>query len=1262
MRLRITGLLCVLGCALFGARLWADGVFIEGRHTSLSVVPAPGAVKIDGKLDDWDLSGEILTYENLEFAPHRFARTAMMYDKDYLYVSAYFKDSTPMHHLMDGHVDASWGWDGDALQLKMNTDPSVGYPMQVKTEQPIGRDVQMWYCDAPGRNEPQMCIQTLKIPPRGGRMSYSDPRWIFYGADTQMAFARQEGGYTLEARLPWKRLGMTEPPTPGTKLAFTTQHIWGNDAGTHYSTSINDVTAPGGGFTYQSCDGWGYLLFEGTGHLARAREEIPQAVEMAKTLAFTYTVPTASKVSMGIFDADGKLVRTLLTATDRPAGTVTEAWDGLNDFGDVLPAGKYTFKALTSHGFTQDWVVSVKNAGTPPWTTADGTGSWGMVGIPTDIACAGDRVYLLWGGGEGGNNLQACTLDGKKLWGNTPYGYNGGFADALATDGKTLFIAQNTGISQHDAATGRPLNFPGEKRGIDIPGGGITDLALLNGHLYAAANGHLYDILLAKGLIVRTFALGDGARGLQVAPDGATLLFLRSGALSRFHTDSGMVENVFPVELGKPFGLAVSPDGKRVYISDQGRVQMDIRVYSYPGGKALGYIGKPGGRPAIGKFNPNGLFMPGRMAFDSKGRLWVAEMDTTPNRFSVWATTGKQGVLVKDFMGPAALSGTSFIDPEHPEYLYTENMRWIVDYEKKTAKIDCTYARPGWDGPQPGSSSWMPPPRVEHLNGRTFLVFPGSGSVWEMLADHAVPLYAANNMHRIPGWPVEFKFDDWNYHCYWSDTNHNGFMDANEIEVVRYADMKANPAVPPAVIAKDDHLAFERSGGMLVGVKEWREGVPIYYRDYEVKPGFKCELSTNWPTQYNPDRTRLYAPETNDGYYRNDMRKNGIACYTADGQKLWRFKAGIGMDCSAPVTKPGEIRGAQKFIGFIETGADKGGELIGVNGYWGDYNLINEDGLFVTELCTDNRRGTAFGPNVLCCENFNGWIFRHPKTGKVYLIGGDIDVRIWEIGGFDGLRRFTGTLEITDKDVASATQAAAAYQQAVGTRVTNFTLQHLDKPPTLDGSLASWDMSKAMKIDVPGRGGKALAAYDDKYLYVAYRVADDSPFTNGGGDPTLLFKTGDLVDVILCTQAGADPKRTVGKGDTRILFAPFQGKPVAVVMQKVAQGGPAAPVTITSSQAPETFERAAILTDAKVAVKTTPDGYLLEAAVPLAAIGFHPEKGKSYPFDFGILYGDPGGKVTILRAYWTNQDTQITNDPPTESRIQPANLGTANAE
>ncbi len=663
-------------------------------------------------------------------------------------------------------------------------------------------------------------------------------------------------------------------------------------------------------------------------------------------------------------------------------------------------------------------------------------------------------------------------------------------------------------------------------------------------------------------------------------------------------------------------------------------------------------------RPAIGKYDPNGLFNPGGLAFDARGRLWITESDQSPKRISVWRPEGKQGKLVTEFLGPSDYSVGLSADPAKPEYVYIQNTRWIVDYDKHTAKLDCTFMRPGWFGPQPDTGGFMAQYiRFEHVNNRTFLFV--NDTVWEMLEDHAVPIYAEAWMPRTASWPVpnRERVDNWAYNCYWSDLNRNGFIDADEVETVRTAGLPPGTAVTP----KTDRLAFE-GPGTLVGVKEWKNGIPIWYKPYEMKAGFSIE-EKSWTGRWNPDRSRCYVLETNDGYYTNDMRRNGIACYTADGKKLWRFKAGIGMDLNAPLTKPGEVRGAQKFIGFVESGAEHAGELVAVNGYYGNYNMLNEDGLFVAEFCHDNRRGYPLDDTVLCPEGFGGYLVQHPKTKKVYLMGGDSDGRIWEITGLDSLRRFSGELTITPGDVEKASGALAAFRAAGGGSSTATTLHRMAKPPVIDGSLDEWDFSQAMTINSgPGRGGKAMAAYDDKYLYLAYRVADDSPFVNNGADWQYLFKTGDLTDIILCTDPAADPKRKAGKGDLRLLFAPYQGKPVVVLNQKVADGGSAAPLKFTSPGQFEDYERVALLTDAQIAVKTTPDGYTLEAAVPLATIGFKPERGKSYAIDFGILYGDPGGAKTILRSYWANPNTSIIGDVPTESRIVPENLGKATVE
>ncbi|MEI6518602.1 MAG: FlgD immunoglobulin-like domain containing protein [bacterium] len=1235
----------------------AGGVVIEGKHQFISVVPAPGKVVIDDKLDDWDLSGEILTYEFLETAEKRHARTAMMYDADNLYITVTFRDDTPMMNMVNGKVDKSRGWDSDAYQVRLVNDPGVGYPIQAKKELPIGRDLIFWYFT--GNKEPWLAVTDFTIvPPGESRYDFENVR-VFSGTDSGVAFAPVDGGYILEAKVPWKRLDMTGPPAPGTKIAMTSQHLWGNDTGTRYSTSVNDITAPGGGFTYQRVTGWGYALFEPTGKLARDREELPKPMAVANTLSFTYNLPQAGFASIGIFNTDGDLVRTLLTAEKRQVGENTERWDGLNDFGDVLPAGKYTAKMLTHQGITQEWIVSLHNSGNPPWVTSNGKGSWGGDhGVPLDVAASADRIFLLWDSAEAGWHLIGCTPDGQKQWGTWVY-QNYPAPNSLATDGKLVYVSQGAGITVHDGETGKPLTFSNNKRGFDIEGGGVTDIVYNDKHLYALAKGKVYKIQLDPPKIISSINVGEGTKGLAIVTNSNFLLTIAAdGTILRIDPPMLTKEVLFAAPLVNPFDLTISPDGKKIYVSDQGRTENVVKVFSYPDGNPAGTVGKPGGRPAIGKFDPNGLFMPGGLAFDLKGRLWVTEMDQSPKRISVWQPVGKQGKLVNEYFGGSAYSVGLSADPENPENVYIHNTRWIVDYEKRTAKLDCTFMRPGYYGLQPAASNGFMgySLRIRHMNGRTFLF--SATSVWEMIGDHAVPIFAAAGMERAPGWPIIMKPNPWAWSCYWYDLNHDGFMQSNEVESVEKRggiDMNWGTNM-------GDDLALE-IGTARVGVKEWRDSLPIWNKPYDVKPVFQPKENLWGGVNWNKDLSRCYTLETNEGYYNNDMRRNGIACYTPDGKRLWRFKAGIGMDVNAPLTKVGEIRGAQKFIGFIQTGPDKGGELVTVNGYYGNYNMLNEDGLFVHEFCHDNRRGYPQDSNNLNPEGFSGFIFQHPKTKKVYLMGGDSDGRIWEVKGLDTIKRTRMELTITDADVKNATQALTDFQRVIGSAAAATTINHAPAAVLIDGMLNEWDFSQANSITAgPGRGGKAISAYDDKFLYVAYRVADDSPFLNTGADWPYLFKTGDLVDMMLCTTAGADPNRKAGKGDMRLLFAPFQGKPIVILNQKVADGGPAVPLKFTSPGQFEDYERVVMLTDAKIAVKTTPDGYTLEAAIPLAEIGFNPQPGQNYPLDFGILYGDTTGTKTILRSYWANRKTSIVGDIPTESRITPPNMGTAKVE
>ena len=92
----------------------------------LHAVPAPERVSVDGRLSEWDRSGEILVCSNVEeFLDVYSARVSMMYDAEALYVGIDWTDPTPMlnlyHPLVD--VDRRFAFHSDSIQIHFFKEP-----------------------------------------------------------------------------------------------------------------------------------------------------------------------------------------------------------------------------------------------------------------------------------------------------------------------------------------------------------------------------------------------------------------------------------------------------------------------------------------------------------------------------------------------------------------------------------------------------------------------------------------------------------------------------------------------------------------------------------------------------------------------------------------------------------------------------------------------------------------------------------------------------------------------------------------------------------------------------------------------------------------------------------------------------------------------------------------------------------------------------------------------------------------------------------
>ena len=83
----------------------------QAQNEGLDVVPAKGAVKVDGVIDpaEWDLSGQIWSFADWDARDQFSVKTAAMYDKDYLYLAFDWRDPMPLNSKVDPKEDPKIG-------------------------------------------------------------------------------------------------------------------------------------------------------------------------------------------------------------------------------------------------------------------------------------------------------------------------------------------------------------------------------------------------------------------------------------------------------------------------------------------------------------------------------------------------------------------------------------------------------------------------------------------------------------------------------------------------------------------------------------------------------------------------------------------------------------------------------------------------------------------------------------------------------------------------------------------------------------------------------------------------------------------------------------------------------------------------------------------------------------------------------------------------------------------------------------------------
>ena len=127
----------------------------------------------------------------------------------------------------------------------------------------------------------------------------------------------------------------------------------------------------------------------------------------------SFRVPRDGRVSMAVYGAENRLVRTLLTGKPLAQGKHTIPWDGLDRYGNALPPGEYTWKLIATEGLRAEFITQVGQNTDPAWEKATGNHQ-----SPNAAAVDATGLYRQGSVNEGGHWGVKTDLNGRTLWVN----------------------------------------------------------------------------------------------------------------------------------------------------------------------------------------------------------------------------------------------------------------------------------------------------------------------------------------------------------------------------------------------------------------------------------------------------------------------------------------------------------------------------------------------------------------------------------------------------------------------------------------------------------------------------------------------------------------------------------------------------------------------------------------------------------------------------------------------------------------------------
>jgi hypothetical protein len=747
-------------------------------------VPPPKAVVIDGKLDDWDLSGRILICSDVEtLRDTRSGEVAFMYDAENLYCAVHFKTPKPMINVNNPKI-SNFGWAGDSLQLRLVTDKVVS--------------LTGWYYAA--NKQPHIDLNYGK-----GNDPYCDGSKQFFQVDgwkleggAEMAFLKDAdgNGYVQELKLPWALITNTRRYAPGEELTCGIELLWGEGAGGFAQARVADNVAVGQviGAFYRTPSQWGALYLEKSGNLKLppvaweqklAGRKPASSVKISYQLPTTGALPQTYRVTLAMTDpanpdwiVSQPVCGAVRIVTAENKGVFEEEWNGLDDNFMPLPPGKYGVKGIYMPA--RKWEINGEYHSLIPKLAAAPGDSW----FPA--RSEEDKLPWLWGAGgnEGAGNIAAVAvapngaaaflsqyMEGDACWLadlNKPINwhqvvknyYAQGPSTCVATDGEAIWADCFWGPQKLNFVF-RIDNAPfGDKPGVNKfsktyhPDGRVTALAAWRDpasrkrFLYLAQSGNAQDVRVLDGDTAAELARLPlrNPQGL-CAVAGQRLVVLHQDA------EQGVVVSEVALRDGVPVGqpqrrfavpgvaFPTTPPADARALFD---IQADARGGYYVSDRRGNQVYRLDGTGAVtrrygrataqqpGHYDRQVFMSPGKLALwtnpQGQDRLLVVE-NAFP-RVSEWSVEGE---LLREWILGVNGDGGYCADPERPNEIYVQLpwsdtgrglARFRVDYQTGAWQVDAVWPEVGQIGETTGGvfPGGLSHPRIVKVQGRQYLV------------------------------------------------------------------------------------------------------------------------------------------------------------------------------------------------------------------------------------------------------------------------------------------------------------------------------------------------------------------------------------------------------------------------------------------------------------------------------------------------------------------------------------------------------------